>query len=96
MAFILVRSKGLTWYELSGYLYGLVVPAVITLFRNMRLTNVGITVRMLKIILVLSTFVMILFNKKNNLVHSDIISWAIFAAVFICVYYDVYRDRKSR
>jgi hypothetical protein len=96
MAFILVTSKGITWYELSGYLYGLVVPAVISLFKNTRLTHGGITVRMLKILLFLSTFVMIIFNKKNNLVHSDIISWAIFAAVFISVYYDIYKDRKSR
>jgi len=96
MAFILVTSKGLTWYELSGYLYGLVVPAVISIFRNMRLTHAGITIRMLKIILFLSTFVMILFNKKYNLVHNDILSWAIFAAVFVCVYYDIYKDRKSR
>jgi hypothetical protein len=96
MALILVASKGLTWYELSGYLYGLVVPAIIMIFRNTRLTTAGITIRMLKIVLFLSTFIMILFNKKTNLVHNDIISWAIFAAVFICVYYDVYKDRKSR
>jgi hypothetical protein len=96
MAFILVKSQGLTWYELSGYLYGLVVPAVISLFRNTRLTHAGITIKMVKIILFLLTFVMIIFNKKNNLVHSNVISWAIFAAVCVCVYYDIYKDRKSR
>jgi hypothetical protein len=96
MAFILVTSKGITWYELSGYLYGLVVPAVISLFRPTRLTHLGVTIRMLKIILFLLTFVMIIFNKKNNLVHSDIISWTILGAVFLCVYYDIYTSRKSR
>jgi hypothetical protein len=96
LAFILVTSKGLTWYELSGYLYGLVVPAIISILKNIRLSTVGITIKMLKIILFLSTFVMILFNKKSDLVHSNIFSWVLFVAVFVCVYYDIYKERKSR
>ncbi|MDR3301513.1 MAG: hypothetical protein LBT01_03170 [Spirochaetaceae bacterium] len=97
MAFILMASnwKGISWNELSGYLYGLVVPAVLTLFKNTRLTNLGLTIRMLKIVLFLMTFVMILF-EKNNLVKTDAISFSILGAVFICMYYDIYTERKGR
>jgi hypothetical protein len=96
MALILVTSNGLNWYELYGYLYGLVVPAIISIIKNIRLSNVGITIKMLKIVLFLSTFVMIIFNKKSNLVHSNVFSWVLFVAVFVCVYYDIYKERKAR
>jgi hypothetical protein len=39
---------------------------------------------------------MILFNKKSDLVHSNIFSWVLCAAVFVCVYYDIYKERKAR
>ncbi|MDR3324840.1 MAG: hypothetical protein LBS82_02465 [Spirochaetaceae bacterium] len=100
MAFILMKVKSLTWYELSGYIYGLVAPALIVLIKGRRSSGVGTLVNMIKILLLLSTFVMILLNGKGDKVFLNEISIAFFAAVFVCVYYEVHsektRENKAR
>ncbi|MDR2096322.1 MAG: hypothetical protein LBP76_12530, partial [Treponema sp.] len=60
----LFKERYITWYVVSGYLYGLVVSSIVGLIKNPRRDSfVGVSIKMIRIILVLSSFVMILLNK---------------------------------
>jgi 4-hydroxybenzoate polyprenyltransferase len=55
-----------------------------------------VSIKMVKIILVLSSFVMILLNKSTYRVKLDLISILFFALLFVCVYYEVYQDNRRK
>jgi hypothetical protein len=94
---IVFKERYITWYVISGYLYGLVVSSIVSLIKNSRRESfIGVSVKMVKIVLVLSSFVMILLNRSTYRVKLDVISVTFFALLFVCVYYEVYHDNKRK
>jgi hypothetical protein len=94
---IIFKERYITWYVISGYLYGLVVSSIVGLIKNPRRESfIGVSIKMVKIILVLSSFVMILLNKSTYRVKLDLISVSFFALLFVCVYYEVYQDNRKK
>ncbi|MDR1374915.1 MAG: hypothetical protein LBJ24_08075 [Treponema sp.] len=94
---ILFKERYITWYVISGYLYGLVVSSIVGLIKNSRRESfIGVSIKMVKIILVLSSFVMILLNRSTYRVKLDAVSVTFFALLFVCVYYEVYQDNKRK
>jgi hypothetical protein len=82
---------------ISGYLYGLVAATIVGLIKNPRRDSfVGVSIKMIKIVLLLASFVMILLNKSTYRVKLDPISITFFAVLFICVYYEVYQDNRKK
>ncbi|MDR1970794.1 MAG: hypothetical protein LBQ46_02620 [Treponema sp.] len=93
----LFKERYITWYVISGYLYGLVVSTIVGLIKNPRRESfLGVSIKMIKIVLLLSSFVMILLNKSTYRVRLDPISIAFFVVLFICVYYEVYQDNRRK
>jgi hypothetical protein len=93
----LFKERHITWYVISGYLYGLVASSIVGLIKNPRRDSfVGVSIKMIRIILVLSSFVMVLLNSSAYRVKLDLVSITFFAALFVCVYHEVYLDRKKK
>jgi hypothetical protein len=93
----LFKERYITWYVISGYLYGLVVSTIVGLIKNPRRENfLGVSIKMIKIVLLLSSFVMILLNKSTYRVKLDPISIVFFVVLFICVYYEIYQDNRRK
>jgi hypothetical protein len=93
----LFKEQYVTWYVISGYLYGLVAPSIVDLIQHPhRDSFVGVSLKMIRIILVLSSFVMILLNKSTYRVKFDLISVSFFTVLFVCVYHEVYHNKRKR
>jgi len=95
IALILFKDHYLTWYVLSGYIYSLVSSSIFELLSNKRKTGAGVMVHMVKIIFLLSTFIMILLNKNTNRVIIDARSIVFFALLSACLYYETYRAKTA-
>jgi hypothetical protein len=94
---IIFKERYITWYVISGYLYGLVVSSIVGLIKNSRRESfAGVSIKMIKIVLVLSSFVMVLMNSSTYRVSLNPISITFFALLFVCVYYEVYQDNKKK
>jgi hypothetical protein len=94
---IVFKERYVTWYVISGYLYGLVVSSIVGLIKNPRRENfLGVSIKMVKIILVLTSFVMILLNKDTHRVSLDPVSVTFFSLLFVCIYYEVYQENKRK
>jgi hypothetical protein len=94
---IVFKERYITWYVVSGYLYGLVVSSIVNLIKNPRRENfLGVSIKMVKIILVFASFVMILLNTSTYRVKLDLVSITFFSLLFVCVYYEVYQENKVR
>jgi hypothetical protein len=94
---IVFKERYITWYVISGYLYGLVVSSIVGLIKNSRRESfAGVSIKMIKIILVLSSFVMILLNQSTYRVKLDLISIIFFSLLFVCVYYEVYQENRRK
>jgi hypothetical protein len=93
----LFKERYVTWYVISGYLYGLVATSIVGLIQNPRRDSfIGVSIKMIRIILVLSSFVMILLNKSTYRVKLDLISITFFAVLFVCVYHEVYQSKLRK
>ena len=95
IALILFKDHYLTWYVLSGYVYSLVSSSIFDLLSNKRKTGAGVMVHMVKIIFLLSTFIMILLNRNMNRVIIDTKSIVFFALLAACLYYETYRAKLA-
>jgi uncharacterized membrane protein len=98
ISLIWLKARHVTWYVVSGYLYGLMVSSVMKLCERSRRreTNVGVLVQMLKILVLLSSFVMILLNGQNHVVRIDTAGIAFFTVLFLCLYHETYVEHSAK
>ena len=88
----------ITWYVASGYLYSLMVPSVIKLIRRYRRreTGTGTLIQMIKIILLLSTFVMMLMSGPRYVIELNTMTCIFLFLLITCLYYETYVENKAK
>jgi len=93
LSLIFLKNQPITWYIASGYIYGLVSASLIALVSRHRRTDMNLTIQMVKLVIVLSTFAMILMNKSTDVVKLDTPTFMLFGILFLCLYYETYRNK---
>lgn len=88
---ILFKEHYITWYVLSGYVYGLVSSSMFVLMDRRRRTTVNISIEMVKMVILMSTFAMLLMNDSTSRVELNTPTILFFFVLFICIYYEIYK-----
>ena len=98
LSVIWYMMERITWYVASGYLYSLMVPSVIKLIRKYRRkeTGTGTLIQMIKIILLLSTFVMMLMSGPRYVIELNSITCIFLFLLITCLYYETYIENKAK
>ena len=98
ISLIWLKVRYVTWYVASGYLYGLMVSSIMKLCEGSRRreTHVGVLVQMLKILLLLSSFVMILLNGQNHAIRVNTVGIIFFTVLFLCLYHETYVENIAK
>lgn len=98
LSIIWLKESQVTWYVLSGYIYGLMISAIMRLVYGGSSNSApgDITIQMIKIIILLSSFVMILFSENDSVVRVNEPGIAIMLVLFICLYHEMWTAKRGQ